>query len=128
MAMHGLSGTVQPRFDRSVLEALIELIGPDSVRDFLNEFGDLARTQHDAIRAAFDAGDFEVLYREAHNLVSTAGNLGIRRTSALADMVQNEARAGDIASLESSVEDLLVELEAAIAALSGIIAQDARVA
>ncbi len=128
MAMHGLSGTVQPRFDRGVLEALIEMIGPDSVRDFLNEFGDLVRTQHDAIRAAFDAGDFDVLYREAHNLVSTAGNLGIKRTSALADVVQNEARAGDVAGLVSSVEDLLVELEAAIAALPGIIAQDASVA
>ena len=88
-----------------MLDALIEVIGQESVRGFPAEFHDLA---------AHDAGDSNALYREVHNLVSTAGNLGIKRTSALADTVQRTVRTRDLEYLDAAVEALLIGLDAAV--------------
>ncbi len=122
------SGTVLPRVDRAVLDALIEVIGQESVRGFLAEFQDLAAQQRFAIQAAHDAGDTEALYRDAHNLVSTAGNLGIKRTSNLADQVQRAARTHDMEALDRAVEGLLVELDAVVDDLPGLVKQASQVA
>jgi HPt (histidine-containing phosphotransfer) domain-containing protein len=122
------SGTIMPRVDRAVLDSLIEIIGQESVRAFLAEFQDLAAQQRFAIQAAHEAGDLEALYREAHNLVSTAGNLGIKRTSTLADQVQRAARTHDTNALDKAVESLLVELDAVVDDLPGLVKAASQVA
>jgi HPt (histidine-containing phosphotransfer) domain-containing protein len=122
------SGTIMPRVDRAVLDSLIEIIGQESVRAFLAEFQDLAAQQRFAIQAAHEAGDLEALYREAHNLVSTAGNLGIKRTSDRADQVQRAARTHDTNALDKAVESLLVELDAVVDDLPGLVKAASQVA
>ncbi|GEM_PF-3304544 len=122
------SGTILPRVDRAVLDSLIEVIGRESVRGFLAEFQDLAAQQRFALQAAHEAGDLEALYREAHNLVSTSGNLGIKRTSNLADQVQRAARTHDMDLLDKAVEGLLVELDAVVDDLPGLVKQASQVA
>ncbi|MBC6441005.1 MAG: Hpt domain-containing protein [Rhodospirillales bacterium] len=53
----------------------------------------------------------------AHNLVSTAGNLGVKRASRLADAVQKAVRDDDAEGLGPAVTDLLDALDGALAEL-----------
>jgi HPt (histidine-containing phosphotransfer) domain-containing protein len=122
------SDVIMPRVDRSVLDSLIEVIGEESTRRFLAEFQKQAAQQRFAIQAAHEDGDADALYREAHNLVSTSGNLGIKRTSSLADAVQKAARLHDKAALNRSVEALLVELDAVVDDLPGLVKAASQVA
>lgn len=98
------------------------------MRGFLAEFQDLAAQERFALQAAHEAGDLDALYRESHNLVSTAGNLGVKRTSNLADQVQRAARTHDMDALDKAVEGLLVELDAVVNDLPGLVKQASQVA
>jgi len=48
------------------------------------------------VASALDADDYEMLGREAHDLVTTAGTLGLRRLQGWADRVQRACIAGDL--------------------------------
>ena len=122
--MAGIDGsgeTVVPRIDRSVVESLIGMLGSDSVRAFIAEFLELASSQRGVLATAQQNGDNETLYREAHNLVSTAGNFGIKRTSKLADAAQVAVRAEDKEAIGPAVEALLTELDAMVDELPALI-------
>jgi len=104
--------TVAPRFDRSVIDSLVDMIGGSTVRGFFGEFAEQAAVQRQSIADAMAAGDREAVYRDAHNLVSISGNLGIKRLSRLADVLQNAVR--DERELAASCQALLEELDAVL--------------
>ncbi len=97
------SDTIMPRVDRGVLDSLIEVIGEESVRRFLAEFQEQAAMHRFAIQTAHEASDNEALYRESHYLVSTSGNLGIKRASKLVDAVQRATRMQDRTELDCAI-------------------------
>ncbi|MBT6204512.1 MAG: Hpt domain-containing protein [Rhodospirillaceae bacterium] len=117
----GTGETIVPRIDRSVVESLIGMLGSDSVHAFIAEFLEQAGSQRGLLEAAYQSGDNETLYRESHNLVSTAGNLGVKRTSRLADAVQVAVRLEDTEAIGPAVKALLTELDAMVDELPALI-------
>ena len=75
----------------------------------------------DALRAAASSGDAEDLAMAAHALKSSSGSVGARRMYAVADGIEQHARAGRIDGAAASIEQLAAEFARVMAAYDGII-------
>lgn len=107
------SGDGPPPIDRTTLDSLEAVLGSARLRDFVHEYLEEAARLERAIREAWEAQDWDGVYRPAHNLVSSAGNFGALRVSALADRLQQAARRREPAALEAALADLGAAAEAA---------------
>jgi HPt (histidine-containing phosphotransfer) domain-containing protein len=83
------------------------MIGEDGLSDFLLLFTQDARANLDVVTASLDAGDLPAAARAAHAMVSSAGNVGARRLSALARTLENTAKSGDAVA----TRDMLRQME-----------------
>ena len=62
-----------------------------------------------AIKTSFAADDGIALSKAAHALKSSSGNVGAERLSALCKEIELAARGGDLVSIETEVEMLVIE-------------------
>ena len=106
--------SAQPVLDEDKLVTLEEVMPGPALGDFLRTTlreNDLALAR---IREAHQARDPGAVYRQAHMIVSSAGNAGAARLSALARELETACRAGD----RDACAKLIGELEGAVASAS----------
>jgi signal transduction histidine kinase/CheY-like chemotaxis protein/HPt (histidine-containing phosphotransfer) domain-containing protein len=95
-----------PVLDTSNLEALSAALPRDSLASLITLFLEDTGRQMRTIDACEKAGDLAGIAREAHMLVSCAGNLGAARTSALARELEKSCREGNPAGVETLLATL----------------------
>jgi signal transduction histidine kinase/CheY-like chemotaxis protein/HPt (histidine-containing phosphotransfer) domain-containing protein len=86
-----------PVLDEPVLGDLRADVPPDQFRDLVTSFVENLELRIERIIAKAGAGDLDALRREAHDLISTAGNMGARRLEALGRDLDAACRARDAA-------------------------------
>ncbi|WP_251940643.1 Hpt domain-containing protein [Salinibacter ruber] len=99
-----------PAVDR---DALVELLdgNPDVIATLIDSFLDDCSDYMDAIRAAVESEDAEVLEREAHGLKGATGSLRASPSSEAAQTLEEMAHAGDFADAEAALETLEAEID-----------------
>jgi signal transduction histidine kinase/DNA-binding response OmpR family regulator len=97
--------TIPEALNLSILEDLEENLPSGSVADFISLYLGTVDTHLAEIDACAAAQDFDGVARQAHILVSTAGNLGALATSALARELERMCKE-DIESVPSGVTRL----------------------
>jgi signal transduction histidine kinase/NO-binding membrane sensor protein with MHYT domain/CheY-like chemotaxis protein len=93
--------------DSEKLEALKSVLPAKSVCELLRLFILDTDMQIAFIQENFAAIDLSAIARNAHNIVSTAGNLGAVKVSVLARELTDACRAGDDSRLGTQVERLI---------------------
>jgi HPt (histidine-containing phosphotransfer) domain-containing protein len=86
-------GTDGVLLDRTALEKVHTLGGPDLVARLIDLFLENAPARLDRAVAGTADGDFETVERATHSLKSTAGNLGARWLQLLAEAAEDVAAA-----------------------------------
>lgn len=109
-----------PRLRRATLDQLVEMIGRETVRGFIEEYFVEAQRQMAEMRTRWSANDYDGVYRPAHNLVSTSGNFGVARVSRLADLVQRACRDQEAEVIGPLLDLLAAEIDASSAELRGL--------
>jgi len=103
--------------DRSAIERLERLGGPDLVGRVAALFVELGRARMAAALEAVDAGDLASVERAAHSLKSSAGNVGARALAEIAGKVERLAEEGRRDAVPAAVAGMERELERALDAL-----------
>jgi signal transduction histidine kinase/DNA-binding response OmpR family regulator len=93
--------------DGQTVQGLSAVMGEGGLHDFLLLFTQDARGNLDAARNSLEAGDLAGAARAVHAVISSAGNVGARRLSALAQEMEGCAKSGDLAA----VRDMLGHME-----------------
>jgi HPt (histidine-containing phosphotransfer) domain-containing protein len=99
----------EPVIDRSAIERLGRLGGPDLVRRMLELYLENGPERARALGERAAAGDVSGVERSAHTMKSSAGNLGAVRLQRAAERLEAAAAAGSIDS--AIVSELLSEFE-----------------
>lgn len=81
------------------LDRLLRIGGQDFLLEMIDLFLDNAPQRLATARAALEGGDHPAIYRAAHSLKSTAGNLGAGALQAVSERVEDRASAGDAEAL-----------------------------
>ncbi len=108
--------------DRQTVRSLSEVMGQEGLNDFLLLFTQDARGNLDAARASLEADDLAGVARAVHGVVSSAGNVGARRLSALARELEDCAKSGNLAATRvmlSQTQECLKDTQAEISGLAG---------
>lgn len=90
----------------AALERLLRIGGQEFVLEMIGLFLHHAPERIRTARAALEAGDPQTLYRAAHSLKSTSGNLGARRLQAAAARVEARAAEEDLEAVPPLLEDV----------------------
>lgn len=106
-----------PCLDREKLDALQSALPARSVRELLHLFIADTDRQMAAIEQASAAKDLSAMGRNAHNIVSTAGNMGAVLVSSLARDLTNACRANDATAAAGHVQGLVIAYAAASQAI-----------
>lgn len=83
-------------YDPTPLGKLIDIAGREGTQDMVRQFIGFGRARVDRIGAHIAVGDLLAARKEAHSLISTAGNLGLRRLQDLAATMEGVCGDGDI--------------------------------
>ncbi|MBK8050127.1 MAG: Hpt domain-containing protein [Anaerolineales bacterium] len=101
-----------PVLDPAMLEAVVEMIGPDepaAIVDLIDTFVDDSSQQITVMGVSFRAGDWKTLHRIAHSMKSSSATFGAMRMSALCAQLESSARdncaAGGCGELIEQIED-----------------------
>lgn len=92
--------------DPAALERLMRIGGQEFLVEMIELFLEHAPQRLAAARAAFDAGDITAVYRAAHSLKSTAGNLGARALQSVAERAEARAAAEEVGTLPALLDDM----------------------
>ena len=103
--------------DEATVDLLVDVMGPPKACAFLRETIRECEGQMAEIRAAREARDAKRVAKASHILVSAAGNVGAFRASALARMLEEQARRGESAGCDSAIAELGDAVAAAGAAI-----------
>jgi PAS domain S-box-containing protein len=87
-----------PLFEDEQLAGLEDAMPPEDMADLIANFLDGAKARLDRISQCVANNDLTQLAREAHDMVSTAGNFGVHRMSQLARELETACKAGDAES------------------------------
>jgi len=104
-----------PLLDREKLAELESALPPAKVRGFISLYLADVDLRLESIAEYCSKGDFAGVSREAHTIVSTAGNLGAMQTSAAARRLETACRAGDSEDSYRLVSELSASCEASSA-------------
>jgi CheY-like chemotaxis protein/HPt (histidine-containing phosphotransfer) domain-containing protein len=104
--VHAPQGETLSVLNTDNLEELSAALPMESLAGLITLFLSDAENQLREIGACEKAGDLAGVARQAHMLVSSAGNMGAMRTSALAREVEQFCKAGDPQGLASLLEEL----------------------
>ena len=105
--------------DSLAIQGLSAVMGEEGLNDFLLLFTQDARANLDAAKACLKTCDMAGTARCLHAMISSSGNIGARRLSAMAREAETVAKTGDVAATQvmlGKVEDCLAQTEAQITA------------
>jgi two-component system, sensor histidine kinase and response regulator len=109
--------------DHSAIEAVRQL-DPDGNDRLLARLIALYRDDSSQLLADIDnamkVGDAEAVARAAHTLKSSSANLGATNVAAIARLIENSARSGDITELPSTLTKLRAQRTVALSELEGL--------
>ena len=106
-----------PVLDATHLDSIRQVMTPGEFVDLIGAFIDGATDRLAKIERLAGTSDFPSILREAHDMVSTAGNFGARRVERTARQLEAAAKAGDPATTEDAAAELQHEATAALSAL-----------
>ena len=99
--------------DPAALADMLEMVGDDP--EFVGEIVDTyladAPTQLDGMRSALADGDLATLGRHAHTLKGNSRNVGATGLAAIAQAIEEQARAGDTTDAGPRIDAAAAELE-----------------
>ncbi|MEA1653082.1 ATP-binding protein [Nitrospirillum sp. BR 11164] len=108
----------QPLFDGEPLAKLVDLAGRDGTVDMVREFVSFGQARIARTAGLVTAGDLPEARREAHSLISTVGNLGLRRLQYLAQSLEQACIQGDAEEARRLVAAIVGVAPASWAALA----------
>lgn len=91
--------------DRDMLQNYIQLVGPDSMADIMDQFFEDSRTSLDQAQAALTEGNFTTVESHIHSLKGAFASLGAIRVAILADGISAFCRAEDKAGLAAAMPE-----------------------
>ena len=103
--------------DAGKLDELQSVLPRAKVADFIKLYLADVELNLAAIAEARAKSDFETVARQAHQLVSTSGNLGLMRTSAAARRLEQACRTAEPGNIYRLISALVESCEASAAAL-----------
>lgn len=106
-----IQGTVSKPLDVSVLEALIG-DNPELIRAFLHDFHSSATQIAAVLKSAYEAGQTEQVWAQAHKLKSSARSVGARQLGELCAQIERAGQAGQIEVMDALVPRFEVEMAA----------------
>lgn len=110
--------------DPAVIETLRQLTPPgepDVLTEVLQMFLAEVPPRIDRLRNAWAAGNIEEMYRAAHSLKGSAGNIGAQRLLKVCSQLDESGRTGDLARAAPLVGELGVEFGKVAAEIHRII-------
>lgn len=107
-----------PILDIDTMARLARLGGPTFVQELVRLFGDYGADRVAAIRTAAASSDMNGVRRDAHALVSTAGNIGARRLELLARELERAAATLDAVAVRALLPSLVPAYDAVRDALA----------
>ena len=110
--------------DRAVMATLRQLTTPgepDVLTEVLRLFLQEVPPRMDRLRIAYAAGNIEEVYRAAHSLKGSAGNIGAQRFMGVCRQLDEMGRAGDLADAAPLVNALALEYQTVAAEIDRII-------
>ena len=121
-----LSGPLSgPVLDPLVIESLRQLNvdgEPDVLAEVLQLFLEDVPRRIAKLRAACEAGDAVEVYKAAHSLKGSAGNIGAKPLLAVCRQLDDRGRAGDLTGSEHLVDALDAEFAKVEVAIRGLLA------
>jgi HPt (histidine-containing phosphotransfer) domain-containing protein len=111
--------------DPVVIENLRQLTlagEPDVLAEVLHLFLEDVPRRIAKLRAACTAGDAIEVYKAAHSLKGSAGNIGAKALSAVCRQLDDKGRAGDLAGAIQLIDVLDAEFAKVEVAIRGILA------
>ena len=109
--------TALPTVDEAHLDSIRQVLPPREFVQLIGDFLEGAADRLARIERLAGTDDFMSLFREAHDMISTAGNFGARRVEHAARALEAAARAGDRSAVENAVAALRHEGAAALGAI-----------
>ena len=103
-----------PVLDRQVIETLRQLTPPgepDVLTEVLQLFLSEVPPRIERLCNAWSAGDIQGMYRLAHSLKGSAGNIGAQRLFEVVRQLDELGRAGDLAATAPLMDALRVEFD-----------------
>jgi HPt (histidine-containing phosphotransfer) domain-containing protein len=105
-----LSADQIPLIDHNKLDAVKELAEPGDADGFFRDLVELFFSRVPIligeIQEAHRAGDAIGVFKSAHTLKGTAGNLGAMRVMKLAETIEHNGRAGDLTGMGKLLHDI----------------------
>lgn len=90
----------------AALRRLLRIGGRGFLREMIDLFLEHAPERIRSARAALEDGDHQTLYRAAHSLKSTAGNLGARGLQRVSERVEARAAERDLEAVPPLLEEM----------------------
>lgn len=97
----------KPLFQPDGFNKLIDVAGLEAVINLADVFDAQGRERIEAIRAAIDSRDLDILENETHSLGSSAGTFGAERMHILARAAEAACMEGDVELTLSLCRDIL---------------------
>jgi CheY-like chemotaxis protein/HPt (histidine-containing phosphotransfer) domain-containing protein len=107
------SASEVPAIDEPQFDSIRQVLAPHDFNELINAFLEGAADRLARIEHLADAGEFDAVCREAHDMVSTAGNFGARRVESAARQLEAACRNRDRPAAEAAATTLRREADTA---------------
>jgi len=97
-----------PIIDEEHLANLRDILPSDRLLGLITFYVESADERVDRMISLVDSGDITGLRHEAHDIISTAGNLGARRLQMLGAELQEACKDGDLADIERVMAKIII--------------------
>jgi HPt (histidine-containing phosphotransfer) domain-containing protein len=110
-----------PAIDSSVLQSVVEMIGPDEpsvILDLIDTYMQDSQNQVDELQRALATSDYKTLHRMAHSMKSSSATFGAMILSKLCEALEHSAKDNCAnGNCANELDDLCVEHARVIEAL-----------
>ena len=86
-------------------EALCKVTVAKDLEDLIPTFMSNRRKEHDALKVALASADFEQLRQLGHRMKGVGNSYGFAHVSTIGKMIEDGARSGDRAGLQSAISE-----------------------
>ncbi len=118
MARVARPAAAEPGIDMAAIDALRTFMSPEQVRDLLAESMADMTSRISRLGACLDGGDIAGAAKQAHDLISVAGNCGAERLSHLARDVERACKTGEPAAAGQAFAEVRAVAPLALDALA----------